>query len=459
MNITQEKTGDLTSTIKVELTQEDYQGKIDKNLKELQKNATLKGFRPGKVPMGIVKKMHGTQVLADEINKIVSDSLNNYIKDNNLELLGHPLSNLEKTKQIDFENDKTFDFYFDIAVAPTFDLELSDKTEVDYYDIVVDDEKLDFYLEDVKKRNGTPLQATTIEEEDLVKGKLVQLNEGRNILEGGIMNDTSLIPKYFKDEKVKQSFIGKKEGDKIVFNPLKASGNVQETASMLGITKEEAEKLDSDFEFTITESSRNKPAELNEELFKKVYPTEEIKSIEEFREKLREDVNKHYQVESENYFVHMTLEELQNEITIEFPEDFLKMWLLESDEKLTKEQIEKDFDGYTKSLKQQLIINKLARDYDIKVEQKDIRAHIKQSFAKHYGIDPTNEEMLKQLDGLADSIMQNKEEVNKVYDELFDNQMRDLFKEKIKLNKKTVTYDEFTKIVQEHHKQHHNHEH
>lgn len=459
MNITQEKTGDLTSTIKVELTQEDYQGKIDKNLKELQKNATLKGFRPGKVPMGIVKKMHGTQVLADEINKIVSDSLNNYIKDNNLELLGHPLSNLEKTKQIDFENDKTFDFYFDIAVAPTFDLELSDKTEVYYYDIVVDDEKLDFYLEDVKKRNGTPLQATTIEEEDLVKGKIVQLNEGGNILEGGIMNDTSLIPKYFKDEKVKQSFIGKKEGDKIIFNPLKASDNIQETASMLGITKEEAEKLDSDFEFTITESSRNKPAELNEELFKKVYPTEEIKSIEEFREKLREDVNKHYQVESENYFVHMTLEELQNEITIEFPEDFLKMWLLESDEKLTKEQIEKDFDGYTKSLKQQLIINKLARDYDIKVEQKDIRAHIKQSFAKHYGIDPTNEEMLKQLDGLADSIMQNKEEVNKVYDELFDNQMRDLFKEKIKLNKKTVTYDEFTKIVQEHHKQHHNHEH
>jgi trigger factor len=459
MNITQEKTGDLTSTIKVELTQEDYQSKIDKNLKELQRNATLKGFRPGKVPMGIIKKMYGTQVLADEINKIVSDSLNNYIKDNNFELLGHPLSNLEKTKQIDFENDNTFDFYFDIAVAPTFDLELSDKTEVDYYDIVVDDEKLEFYLEDVKKRNGSPQPVDTIEEEDLVKGKIVQLNEEGNILEGGIMNDTSLIPKYFKDEKVKQSFIGKKVGDKIVFNPLKASGNIQETASMLGITKEEAEKVNSDFEFTITETTRNKPAELNEELFKKVYPTEDIKSLEEFREKLREDVNKHYQVESENYFVHMTLEELQNKITIEFPEDFLKKWLLESDEKLTKEQIEKDFDGYTKSLKQQLIINKLARDYDIKVEEKDIRAHIKQSFAKHYGIDSTNEEMLKQLDGLADSIMQNKEEVNKVYDELFDNQMRDLFKEKIKLNKKTVTYDEFTKIVQEHHKQHHNHEH
>ncbi len=459
MNITQEKTGDLTSTIKVELTQEDYQEKIDKTLKELQRNANLKGFRPGKVPMGIIKKMYGTQVLADEVNKTVSDSLNNYIKENNLELLGHPLSNLEKTKQIDFENDTGFDFYFDIAVAPEFELELSDKIEVDYYDIEVDDKKLDFYIDDVRKRNGTPVPADTVEEEDIVKGNIVQLGEDGSILEGGLMHETSFIPKYFKDEKVKKQFLGKKKGDKIVFNPLKASGNAQETASALGITKEEAGKTDSDFEFTISEISRIQPAELNEELYKKVYPAEDIKTEEEFREKLREEVKKHYQVESENYFVHITLEKLLNETEIEFPEDFLKRWLLESDQKLTKEQIDKDFDGYLKSLKQQLIINKLARDYNIKVEQKDIHNHVKQSFAKYYGFDTDNEEMLKQLDGIADSVLQNQDEVNKVYDELFDNRMRELFKEKIKLNKKTVTYDEFTKIVQEHHKQHHDHEH
>jgi len=459
MNITQEKTGDLTSTIKVELTQDDYQGKVDKTLKEMQKSASLKGFRPGKVPMGIVKKMYGTQVLADEINKTVSETLNNYIKENNLELLGHPLSNLEKTKQIDFENDKTFDFYFDIAVAPQFDLELSDKIEVDYYDIVVDDEKLELYIDDVKKRNGTPFPVDSVEEDDLLKGRIVQLAEDGTILEGGIMHETSLIPKYFKDEMVKESFIGRKKGDKIIFNPLKASGNIQETASMLDISKEEAGNIDSDFEFTITEVSRIKPAELNKELFKKVYPTENIKAEDEFREKLREEIKKHYQVESENYFVHMTLEEFQNETNIEFPNDFLKRWLLESDEKLTKEQIEKDFDGYLKSLKQQLIVNKIARDNDIKIEQKDIHAHVKQSFAKYYGLDPANEEMLKQLDGVADSVLQNQEEVNKVYDELFDNHIRDLFKEKLKLNNKTVSYDEFIKIVQEHHKQHHNHEH
>ncbi len=459
MNITQEKTGDLTSTIKVELTQEDYQGNVDKTLKELQKNANLKGFRPGKVPMGIIKKMYGNQVLADEVNKSVSDALNNYITDNNLELLGNPLSNREKTKQIDFENDTNFDFYFDIGVAPQFDLELSDKIEVDYYDIEVDDEKLDFYIEDVRKRNGTPLSVDTVEEEDIVKGRIVQLGEDGNILEGGLMHETSLIPKYFKDEKVTEKFIGKKKGDKVVFNPLKASGNIQETASLLGITKEEAEKMDSDFEFTISEISRNKPAELNEALFKKVYPTENIKTEEEFREKLREEIKKHYQVESENYFVHMTLEKLLNETEINFPEDFLKRWLLESDQNLTKEKIDEDFEGYLKSLKQQLIINKLARDYDIKVEQKDIHTHVKKSFAKYYGFDTEDAEMLKQLDGIADSVLQNQEEVNKIYDELFDNQMRDLFKEKIKLNNKTVTYEEFSKIVQEHHKQHHDHEH
>jgi len=402
--------------------------------------------------------MYEKNAVAEEVNKVLSEALNNYIVENKIDILGYPMANIEKNKEVDFENNTKFDFFFDVGLAPTFDLEISDKTDVDYYDIQVEDKIVANYLNETRKRFGSLKNTETVEDGDLVKGEIVQLDTDGNVLEEGIKNDTSISLDFIKDENVKKEFIAKKRGDKIRFNPMKATGNAAETSSMLGISKDDAENIESDFEFTISEISRNEPAEIDKELFKKVFPNDIIEDEHQFREKLRSDAKGYYQTESENFFVHNAMDKLIHNTNIDLPDEFVKRWLTETDKKITKESVENDYDKYEKSLKHQLIINKISKDHDIKVEDKDIKDYIKSFYAKQYMADTGNEEMMKQFDALADSVMQNKEETTKIYDQLFDTELRELFLSKLKQNKKEVTYDEFIKIVNEHHNNH-KHEH
>ncbi|MBN2173161.1 MAG: trigger factor [Bacteroidales bacterium] len=458
MNITQESTGDLTATIKLEMMPEDYEERVNKALKDMQKSANLKGFRPGHVPFGLVKKMYGKSVMADEINKLISDSLNNYLEENKIDILGYPLGNPDKNKTADFDNDTHFEFFFDIGLTPQFELEISDKLEVDYYDIQVEDKFVDNYVDQTRQRFGNPLNPESIAKGDLIKGEFVQLDGSGNLLENGVKNVTSLGVNFIKDENVKNDFLGKKQNDKVRFNPLKATENATETASMLNIKKEDTENLESDYEFTIHEISRIEPAAMDQDFFSKVYPGENIESEEQFREKLREEGKKYYQKESDNFFVHSVMDKIMHETEIPLPDEFVKQWLIESDDKITAVKLEKDYDKYADSLKQQLIINKLSKDHGVKVDQDDIKNHVKNMYGRYFGFGEDDEEKSKQLDSIADSVLKNKEEVNKIYDELFDNQVRELFKTKLKLAAKKVTYEEFVNIVNEHHKVHH-HEH
>ena len=457
MNITQESSGELQATINVKLTAEDYKSKVDEALKEAQKKASMKGFRPGKVPFGLIKKMYGKSVLAEEVNKLLSDSLNNYIVDNKIEILGYPLASKDKQDKIDFEHDEEFEFFFDIGLTPKIDLEINDSIEVDYYDIEVEDDKVDGYLKEVTTRYGNPVNPEKSEKGDLLRGEMTQLTPEGEIKPEGIKHSTSLSINFIKNETVQQEFIGKKTGDKIRFNPLKATENESETAAMLGIKKEERENLESDYEFEITEISRMEPAEVNQELFDKVYPKGNIDSEEAFREKLRLEAKEYFQNEGDNFFVHEVIEKLVNETPVDLPVEFVKRWLIESDEKITAENIDHDFEHYKRSLKQQLILNKIATDNNLKVEQQDIKNYVKQMYAKQFGMDIENEEMSKQLDQFADMVLKNQEEVRKIYDQLFDKQVRDLFKSKLTLKKKKTSYDDFIKIVNDHH--HHNHNH
>jgi trigger factor len=459
MNITQESTGDLTALLKVEVSPEDYKDQVKKTLKDYQQKASMPGFRPGKVPFGMINKMYGKSVLAEEVNKVLTQSLDGYIKENNLKLLGYPLSNIEKNPEINFDTQEQFDFYFDLGFSPEFTVELSDKVEVDYHEIKVEDEKVNTYLEDIQKRFGTQTHPDKVGEEDIVKGNITQLDADGNEMENGIKNETSIGVNFIKDEKTKKNFTGKKVGDKVVFNPMTAMGNATEVASMLNIQKDEAEKLDADFEYTITEITGVDPAKVDKELFDKVYPKDDVQDEAAFREKLREEAGKYYQREMDNFFVHMTMEKLIDDTEVSLPDDFMKRWLLESDEKQTEEAIEKDYPNYVKSLKQQLIINKISEDNEIKIEEQDVRNHVKKSFAMHYGLDLDDEEKSKQLDPIVDSMLQNKEEANKVFDEIFDERLKAVFKEKLNLKNKKVTYDEFAKIVEEHQEKHHKHEH
>lgn len=458
MNIVQESVGDLTATIKIELQPQDYEPAVDKALKELQRKATHKGFRPGKVPFGMIRQMYGKAALADEINKILSGSLDGYIADNKIEILGYPLANEEKNSKIDFDSDTEFGFYFDIGLAPGIDINLSD-IEHDYYSIIVEDKRVEDYLQNLRKQFGNPVQPETVQEEDLLKGTFVQLDQQGEIMEEGWKQESSISLAHLKDEAERNEFSGKKIGDTIRFNPLKAVGNETETAEMLGVKKDNKSLLESDYAFTINEITRIELAEVNKELFQKVYPKDVIETYDQFREKIREESRDYLQKESDHFFVHEAMEKITRERQIQLPDEFLKRWLAQSNEKMTEEKISKEYELYAGSLKQQLIISKIAKDHGIKVEESDIRNHLKESISKYYMIDTEDEVFKENLDKMATSMMQNKEEVNKVYERLYDDQIRQVLKEKMKLNKIEIPYDKFIEKVNEHHKHFHHHEH
>ncbi|MCF8227542.1 MAG: trigger factor [Bacteroidales bacterium] len=448
MNITREDTGDLTSTLKVEVKQEDYREAVSKVLKDYQKKANMPGFRPGKVPMGIVKKMYGKSVIADEVNKLLSEKIDQYIKENKIELLGHPLANTEKTPTIDFEHEKDFDFYFDIGLAPAVNLENLEKTKVDYFKIKADDKSLEKQLEDIRKRFGDHIHPEEVEEDDVVKGKIEQLDQDGNPLEDGISNETSIYVSYVKKKSDRKKFIGLKKGGSVAFNPLKAMENETEVSSMLGIKKEEVQKGDGDFRFTIEEITRVKPAELNEELYKKVFPADEIKTREEFKKRLAQEMEKSYVSESDRYFMSLAMDKLMEKAKLELPREFLKRWLIDHNQgKITPEQIEEQFDSYEKSLKWQLIQNKLIQDFNVKVEEEEIKDYIRKYLQTQMPGQADDEEYNKRMDSIVESLMQNKEEIQKINDQLYDQKLNDVLKENLKLNEKSISYEDYIEKV------------
>lgn len=458
MNITQESTGNLTAVIRVEVLPEDYAGQVLNSLKEIQKKSALKGFRPGKVPFGLIKKMYEKGAKAEEVNKILGDSLNKYLVDNKIEILGYPIANAEMTKELDFDNEKQLDFYFDIGLTPSFDVDVSKLTAAEYYEIRVEDKVVDKYQEDISRRYGKLNEFDSIEDNDLVEGEIKQLDESGNPAESGMVKNVILALKDIKDEEIRKAFIGKKKDETLRFNPMKATGSAVDTAAMLGIKKEEAENLTTDFEFRIIKGKRIEPAELNEDLFSMVYPRSEIKDLEMFRQKIREEMKSVYQSESDSFFVHTTMEKLIDETQIDLPAAFIKKWLVDSDKNLTAESVENNLDDFLKSLKNQLVIGKISSKYNIKISDQEIRDHVKNYYTERYNYGMENESVQKYIETLVDSVLKSKEEVNRIQDKLLDNKLNVLFKENIAMDKKEITYDEFVKVISEHHKIHH-HEH
>ena len=466
MNISQEKTGDLTAIIKIEVLKEDYHEQFENELKSHRKQASLPGFRPGKIPMGIIKRKYGTALKVEEVNKVVTKALNDYITSEKLDLLGYPMNNVEKGIMPDFENQDNFEFYFDLAMSPEFDLDISENREAEYLKIEIGDEMLDKFIDDLRNRHGSTEDAVDIMEDDMVEVKIEELNEDNTINSEGISNTTSLLPNYIKDEDVKEELLKLKIGDTIIFNPLKATGNAVETATMLGIKKEEAENLEKDFMFTVEKISRKKPADINEELYKLTFPNDEIKDEAQFREMVRKEGNKAYAQESDKYFLHNTMRQIFDQSGINLPDEFMKRWLYVSNEgKIAKEEIEKEYTNYQHSMKVQLIENRLIKENEnLNVTDQDVKNQIKQYMGMYSqsSTDEENEEKDKYMDGIVDNYMKNKEETQKIHQQIYDHRLISLFKSKLKIVEKEVSYDEFLDILKKSQKQDHqdhNHDH
>lgn len=445
MNITQEKIDNLNAVIKVQLSESDYQANVDKVLKDYRNKASVPGFRKGHVPMGMVKKMVGTSAMVEEINKILSESLQKYIEDEKLDVLGNPLPKLDEQQKIDWENQKDFEFKYDIGLAPQFDIELSDKIKVEHVAIKVSKNDIDKYVEDLTRRYGKMSNPEVAEADDMLFGKFEELENG-NLKEGGITNSSVLIIKSVTDSALQKSLIGLKPNDVIELDPKKVSEHETDVAAALGVKPTDLKNINSTFRYTVQKINRITPAEVNQELFDKVFGPNAISSEADFRGKIEEQMSQSLVAESDRKLKADIQDMLLDKLNISLPDSFLKRWIAATNEKpVTAEQIEEEYDQYAKQLKWQLIENKIIKQYDIKVGFEEVveftKGLLKQQLAS-MGL-PTDDD--KDLSETANRVLQNQEETRNIYMMIYDNKMIELFKTKLNINKKEMSFEEFTK--------------
>jgi trigger factor len=450
MNITKENIDELNAILTVSIEKNDYEANVNDVLKNYRKKANMPGFRPGMVPAGLIKKMYGKAALAEEVNKILSKSLTDYIVSENLNVLGEPLPNDEKQQPIDWDNQSDFSFVFDVATAPAFDVKLEDLTALPYYNIVADDEMVEKQLDAYASRLGQNVVVESVEEKDTVRGNFVQLGEDGSELEGGIVAEKVVIAiDLMKDEEIKASFIGKKAGDVIVFDPVKAYDNRHEVSHLLNISHEAAETLSGNFSFTIVEVLRFEKAELNPDLFSKIYGEDSgIATLEEFTAKVKAEIEENFGYSSNYKFALDSRDALLKAVSIELPEAFLKRWIKATNEKMTEEQIEGDFDNFMVDLKWQLIKDKIAKDNGLKITEEDVRGLAKEMALmqfRQYGLNNVGEE---HLENYADHMLKNEEERRKLVARKHEDVIVATIKEKASLDVKEISYDEFNKMLE-----------
>lgn len=447
MNISQEKIDKLNAVIKVKLSESDYQANVDKVLKDYRNKANVPGFRKGHVPMGMIKKMVGSSAMVEEINKILSASLQKYIEDEKLDVLGNPLPNFSEQEKIDWENQKEFEFKYDIGLAPQFEIELSEKIKIEQNIIKVSKSDIDKYVEDLSRRYGKMSNPEIAEEDDMLFGKFEELENG-SVKEGGIKNSSVLIIKSVTDSNLQKSLVGAKPGDNFELDPKKVSEHDSDVAAALGIKMPELASVNNLFKYTVEKINRITPAEINQDLFDKVFGANTINSEEDFRGKIEEQMTKGLAGESDKKLKADIQDELISKLNLELPNDFLKRWIAATNEKpVTPEQIEEEYDQYAKQLKWQLIENKLIKQFDIKVGYEEVveftKNLLKQQLAS-MGL-PTDDD--KDLTDTANRVLTNQEEARNIYMMIYDNKLIELFKSKLKLTPKEISYEDFLKTA------------
>ena len=442
MNITQEKVNNLSSILKVKLSPADYQQRVDSQLTAMQKKANMPGFRPGKVPVGLVKKMYGKSILVEEVNKVLNNHLSEYISTNKIEILGQPIPSESDNAEIDWDNAKEFEFAFELGHAPEFTVDIANEP-FDYKLIKVEDSLVDKEIADMQRRYGKANNPETVQKNDLVFGDFVELDQDGNELENGIKKTSTIATDKIKNEKVLESLVGMSASASLVLDPHELSDNSTDLAAMLGINAQSAEALSSNFKFTITNISRVEPAELNQELYNKVYG-DGVNTIEEFRAKIKGELSSMFNNDSDRFFLNRVVAGLVKKYDIELPEAFLKRWLVLASEKpVEMAQIELEFPTYAERLKTQMIINKIISENKIKVEMEDIRAFVKSLISKQY-VQYNGTEMEQQdLDDTANRVLKNEKEYNRIVEKLYDDKLLEFLKSKLKLNFTEVSFEEF----------------
>lgn len=420
------------------LKEDDYKPQVEAKLKEYSKKMNLKGFRPGKVPVQVVRRMYGQSVLVEEVNNILNKAVTEYIRENEVKVIGEPLPDMEKAKSIDWENDSEFTFSYEMGLADEFSYDL-DNTEVTRYSIKVDDETVDETIDNIRQQYGKMTNPDTSEKDDMLYG---ELNE-----KDGEFSTSTLLNISKAEEKVQDKFVGVSKDDIIEFDLRKTFPSDEDVATLTSKQEDEVKDMKGMFTFQVENINRTEPADLDQEFFDKVLGPEAASSEEEFKEKVREILGGNYKKETEGYLEYKIREKIVEDTEMNLPKDFLKKWLLASNEgKLTQEDIDKDFDLYIKDLKWSLIRNKIADDHEVKVEHEDVMSKAKDMIRQQLG-GMVNPAMEAQLDTFADNYLKGEDGQNymRVFNEARAEKVFEVIKEKVKIKEKEVTVEEFQK--------------
>ncbi|MDD4416299.1 MAG: trigger factor [Proteiniphilum sp.] len=452
MKSTLNKTDEVNGTIVIELEKADYQENVDKSLNQFRQRANIPGFRQGKVPKSLIQKLYGKAVKADEINKIVTDEVGNFIRDNKLKILGEPLPDNSDEKLVDLENDEILKFYFDVALTPEFDLSLDKSVQLTCHKVLLEENLLDEQMDAYKKNYGTYLSIEDeAKETDLIKGTLTELSDSEDKDNLQVIENAILMPSYIKDEEIKSSFTGSKAGDKVVFNPKKAyDNNEAEIASLLQTTKDKVKDIDSDFSFEIKEVTRYQEAEMNQELFDRVLGEGVVTTEEEFRTRIKSELEKQFRPNADHLFIHEARDIIVEKMKeVKFPDEFLKRWLLETGENRTSEQVEEDYPKILEDLKFHIAKQKIAEENKISVEFADIEALAaevaKAQFAQ-YGMTNLPADVLQNY---TKSMLEKEETVQNLYDKATEDKIIDWLKENVTVIEKEISSKEFNDLMNE----------
>lgn len=441
MNITQEKINDLGSVITINIQPADYKAKVEKAIKDQSKKARIPGFRPGMVPAAHIKKMYGKSILLDEINNLLSDSLNNYISDNKLEVLGQPLPKVDQDRDYKWDFEDTFEFSYEVGLAPEFKAEFNSKDKFTKYKISADEETIKSRMESLQRAYGKMTNPEVSAEGDSIYGELKQE------VEGGISNTTSVRIELVEDAKIKKSLIGLKKDDVVSFDIQKAfKNNATLIHNLLNISEEEAAEVKGNFQLTVKNINRLEAAELNEEFFNKVFPDGSVTSAETFKEYVVKEIESQMEMNADRKLSNDIYEYAVEKIKFELPTDFLKRWLKATNEKLTDEELEKDYDSFEKNLKWTLIENKVLQANNIEIKPDEVIALAKERIAAQFAMYSPTPLTDAQLNEYTQNFISDRERATQMYNEVRSNKVFEFLKSTVETKEKAIDYKSFLEL-------------
>ena len=447
MNITQNTKGDNLLSIKINVEKADYEEMVEKTLRQMRQRANVPGFRPGMVPMGMIKKMYGTNAKMEALNTVVSDNLNKHIVDNKLDLIGYPLSDTEMQQPADLEKEDNLDFYFEAALRPEINVDYTN-TMVDFYHIVPTDEEVDKVVEDIVNRNPDTSHPETVGENDRIEMKVREAKDGKEVEEGFQKDGLYMNMDQIKDKECREQLVGKEVGSEFIFNFAKALESEEAAAKLLG----EDAPASSDFNIIIDDAIRNEKPELNEDFFKKIFPDKEIKELDAFKQAVKAEMEKQHEVETDPILFNKMIDELVAAVKFELPDAFMKRWIIENSQgKITAEDVEKNYENdYIKGLRWQLIEDTIVKaNPELIITDEELKNFVLRQIFPGIDYNTVEDDLKANLDKIAANYLKDGQQNEQLKNQLADIKMTAFLKGKMNINYTETTAADFMKKLEE----------